>query len=96
VHFLVYHAELELEESTEQKLEIQAEQVQKEYDDPQAPSGMDTNLAIRSRQAPVHQAIIFELCLPLYLNYDSCLCIKSIGVVWHRSHIKIDLPIYPY
>jgi hypothetical protein len=38
----------------EQKSEIQAEQVQKEYDGPQALSCIDTNLAIGSRQAPVH------------------------------------------
>jgi hypothetical protein len=43
----------------------------------------------------MHLTIIFEVCLPLCLNYDSWLCIKFIGVVWYRSYIKNDLPIYP-
>jgi hypothetical protein len=55
----------------EQKLEIQVEWVEKEYDGPQASSYMDTNLAIGSRQAPVHQTTVVVLCLPLYLIYDS-------------------------
>jgi hypothetical protein len=38
----------------EPKSEIQVERVQKEYDGPQAPSCMNTNLAIGSRQALVH------------------------------------------
>jgi hypothetical protein len=38
----------------EQKSEIQAERVQKEYDGPQAPSYTDTNLGIGSRQSPMH------------------------------------------
>jgi hypothetical protein len=43
----------------------------------------------------MHLTTVFEFCLPLYLNYDSCLCIKSIGVVWYHSCIKIDLHVYP-
>jgi hypothetical protein len=55
----------------ESKSKTQVEKVQKEFDGPQAPSCMDTNLAIGSRQALVHQTTILELCLPLYLAYDS-------------------------
>jgi hypothetical protein len=47
----------------EQKSEIQAELVQKEYDGPQAPNYRDTNLAIGSREAPVHLTTILEFCL---------------------------------
>jgi hypothetical protein len=68
LHMRVYHAE--------HKSKIQAKRVQTEYDGPPATSCMDTNLAIGSRQALVHQTTVLEFCLPLYLNYDSCLCIK--------------------
>jgi hypothetical protein len=50
--------------------------VQKEYDGPQAPSCMDTNLAIGSRQASVHLTTVLEFWLSLYLKYDSWMCIK--------------------
>jgi hypothetical protein len=55
LHMWVDHAE--------QKSEIQAELVQKEYDGPQAPNYRDTNLAIGSREAPVHLTTILEFCL---------------------------------
>jgi hypothetical protein len=68
LHMRVDHAE--------QKSEIQMERVQKEYDGPQAPSCMDTNLAIGSRQASVHLTTVLEFWLSLYLKYDSWMCIK--------------------
>jgi hypothetical protein len=68
LHMRVDHAE--------PKSEIQVERVQKEYHGPQAPSCMDTNLAIRSRHAPVYLTTILKFCLPLYLNYDSWMCIR--------------------
>jgi hypothetical protein len=45
----------------EQKSEIQAELVQKEYDSSQAPSYMNTNLSIGSRQALVHPTKVLVL-----------------------------------
>jgi hypothetical protein len=56
----------------------------------------DTNIAFRARKAQVHLAN--TPCL-LFLNLTlcySCLYIKLIGVVWHRSCNKINLPVYPY
>jgi hypothetical protein len=44
----------------EQKSKIQAERVQKKYDGSQAPSCMDTNLAIGPRQAMVYHTIILD------------------------------------
>jgi hypothetical protein len=41
----------------EPKSELQAERVQNEYDGPQAPRCMDSNLAIGSMQAPVYSTI---------------------------------------
>jgi hypothetical protein len=37
----------------------------------------DTGIDFGSRQAPVHLTTVLELYLSLYLNYDSCLCIRS-------------------
>jgi hypothetical protein len=64
LHMLVDHAE--------QKSEIQAELVQKEYGGPQAPSCMDTNLAIGSRQASVHlaDALVFYFEVLFYVLLD--------------------------
>jgi hypothetical protein len=36
------------------KMEVHVEQIQKTYGGPQATSGVDTNLPLGSRQAPVH------------------------------------------
>jgi hypothetical protein len=53
------------------KTKVQAEQVQWVFGGPQAPSVVHANIDFGSRQPPVHQITILELCLPLYLVYDS-------------------------
>jgi hypothetical protein len=68
---------------------------QKECGGPQAPSCVDTNIAIGSWKAPMHSTN--TSCL-LFLNLALCyswLFIKLIGVVWHRNCNKTNLPVYP-
>jgi hypothetical protein len=62
MHMWVDHAE-----STR---EIQVEQVQWVFGGPQASSYEDGNIVV-IKANPVHQTTILELCLPLYLVYDS-------------------------
>jgi hypothetical protein len=75
-------------------MEVQAEQVQWLFGGPQASGGKDTNLALdQGKPGASHQ----NPCL-LYLNFiynTICLCIKCIGVEWHRRYIEIFLPDYP-
>jgi hypothetical protein len=40
--------------------------------------------------APCLLISIFALCSILAVHY------KFIGIVWHHSYIKIDLPVYPF
>jgi hypothetical protein len=78
VYFAIDHTELELEESTEQKSEIQAERVQKKYDCPQTPSCMDTNLDIGSRQGPVQQTTPSLSFVHLYILIMILACALSL------------------
>jgi hypothetical protein len=75
-------------------MEVQVVQVQWRIGGPQASSGEDANIiVIKVSPGVSHQSP----CL-LYLNciYNTiCLCIKFIGVGWHRRYINIFLPDYP-
>jgi hypothetical protein len=59
----------------EPEWEIKEEQVQGVFGGPEASSCEDINIFLL-RQAPVYLTSILEFCLPLYLNYDSYLCIR--------------------
>jgi hypothetical protein len=78
----------------EPKTKIQAEQIQWVFEGPQMSSYEDANILFESRQAPVHltNAHVFYFNALIYVLL--CLWIKLIGVVWHRSCIKIDLHVY--
>jgi hypothetical protein len=71
------------------------EQVQKKYGGLQAPSARILTLLwikVSSgafNHAPCLLISIFALCSVLVVHY------KFIGVIWHRSCIKIYLPVYP-
>jgi hypothetical protein len=57
-------------------MEVQAEQeVQWVVKGPQASSCKDANIFV-IKVSPVHLTTVLEFCLPLYLNYDSLLCIR--------------------
>jgi hypothetical protein len=59
----------------EPKSQIQAEQVQWVFGGPQASSCEDANIIV-IKSSPGASNLVLEFFLPLYLNYDSCLCIK--------------------
>jgi hypothetical protein len=83
---LIYHAEPELE--------FQAELVQWMFGSPQVSSYENANIVMIKVSPDAFNLAhcFFNLNLALCFN---CLCIKLIGVVWHRSCNRIDLPIYP-
>jgi hypothetical protein len=79
----------------ESKTEIQVEQVEWVFGGPQSSSYEDANIVvIKASPSAFNHAPCLLSSIFLYVLLQ--LCIKSIGVVWHYSRIKIDLPIYPY
>jgi hypothetical protein len=66
----------------------EARNSEREYRGPQAPS-VEMLTLLWSRQAHVYLITVLELCLSLYLIYDSWMCIRLYELNWYPNCIKM-------